>query len=304
MKVLYKYRALGERTNEIVQKRKVWLAKPESLNDPNECRFEVPDPAEVRKVVKETKIHQLSGFIMTADRAHTSGENFFTLRGRSINRLLSRIKKASSLDAKYKIANNFLKDVGATGFSNPYGQPNSIENTMKKVGIFSLSEDARNMLMWSHYGNSHQGLAIGFSASEGSRLADPKYCRAVRYQDGENRFNFSSGRLTGVAYYQNDDGSLRAESYVQIEDEQIQNVLFTKTEVWAYEKEWRYFEQEFGEYDLPGEIIEVIFGLKMSYEQQLEFATLCREHIQNEVQFRKVVRPDGTQNLVLQDAAV
>lgn len=304
MKVLYKYRALGERTNEIIQKGKIWLAKPESLNDPNECRFEAPEPAQVRKVAEETKTHQLSGFITSAHTAHTSGENFFTLRGRSINRLLSRIKKASNLDAKYKIANNFLRDVGATGFSDPYDQPNSIDKTMKKVGIFSLSEDPLNMLMWSHYGNSHQGLAIGFSTSEGSRLADPKCCQAVRYQDGAKTFNFSGGRLTGVAYYRSDDGTLRAEGYVQIEDEQIQNVLFTKTEAWAYEREWRYFEPQFGEYDHPGKIIEVIFGLRMSLEQQREFASLCREHIPNEVQFRKVVRPDGAQNLELQDAAV
>jgi len=160
------------------------------------------------------------------------------------------------------------------------------------------------MLMWAHYGNSHQGLAIGFSASGGSRLADPKCCRAVKYQDGTNAFDFSGGRLAGVAYYHNDDGSLRAEGYVQIDDEQIQNVLFMKTEAWAYEKEWRYFEPQFDEYDLPGEIVEVIFGLKMPIEQQREFASLCREYIRNEVQFRTVVRPDGTQNLELQDAAV
>ncbi|MBK0026982.1 DUF2971 domain-containing protein [Stenotrophomonas sp. S48] len=303
MKILYKYRALSERTSEIIRKKKVWLAKPSSLNDPNECRFEPPDPAQVRKVVADVKNAQLAGFIADAALAQKDGRSFFTLRGRAINRLLSRIKKSSGLDKKHKVAQGFLKEVGTPGFSDPYDQPNSIDRIVERVGIFSLSEDPLNMLMWSHYGDSHKGVALGFAASTGSRLADPKFCQSVRYEDGAMAFDFSVGRLTGVAVIRDPNGTMRTEGYVQIDDRQIQNALFTKTTDWAYEKEWRYYEPTFGEYDHPGELVEVIFGLNLPLKEQEEFALLCRESLGDSVTFRCVTRPNGTQKLELRDAA-
>lgn len=304
MKILYKYRSVGERTTDIICKKKVWLAMPETLNDPNECRFESPDPAQVRQAAEQIKQQQLEGFIMSALTAHRNGQDFFSLKGRLINRLLSRIKKASGQEARYKVAAGFLKEVGSIGFSDAYGQANSIGSNLKNLGIFSLSEDPLNMLMWSHYGDSHKGLAIGFAASNGSRLANPNHCRPVRYKSGASTFDFSGRRSVGLAYYKSLDGGIRPEAYVRIDDEQVQNVIFTKTEDWKYEKEWRYYEPHYGEYDHPGEVAEVVFGLNMPLEEREKFAAVCRGSIGNNVQFRSVVRPHGTQQLQLRDANV
>ena len=304
MKILYKYRAISERTSEIIRKKKVWLAKPSSLNDPNECRFEAPDSAQVRKAVAETKRHQLAGFMAHAAMAQKNGESFFTLRGRVINRLLSKIKKSPGLEQRYKVASAFLKEVGSAGFSDPHDQANSIDKIVQKVGIFSLSEDPLNMLMWSHYGDSHKGVALGFAASTGSRLADPKSCQSIRYEDGAITFDFSVGRLTEVYYAKQPDGTMRMEGSVQINDEQIQKALFTKTTEWGYEKEWRYYEPNFGEYDYPGELVEVVFGLNMPVEERARFAALCRGSLGDSIKFRCVTRPNGTQKLQLQDADV
>jgi hypothetical protein len=40
-----------------------------------------------------------------------------------------------------------------------------IENDVKRSAVFSLSREENNVLMWSHYADSHQGFSVGFSLS-------------------------------------------------------------------------------------------------------------------------------------------
>jgi hypothetical protein len=37
--ILYKYRDLGERTYEILRRKSMWFATPESFNDPFDCNL-------------------------------------------------------------------------------------------------------------------------------------------------------------------------------------------------------------------------------------------------------------------------
>jgi hypothetical protein len=40
-----------------------------------------------------------------------------------------------------------------------------IESSVKKSGIFSLSKEENNVLMWSHYADNHKGFSLGFALS-------------------------------------------------------------------------------------------------------------------------------------------
>ncbi len=40
-----------------------------------------------------------------------------------------------------------------------------IENDVKRSAVFSLSREENNVLMWSHYADSHKGFSVGFSLS-------------------------------------------------------------------------------------------------------------------------------------------
>ncbi|KYP10044.1 MAG: hypothetical protein A0129_15085 [Limnobacter sp. CACIAM 66H1] len=288
---LYKYRPLGDRTEQIFRTSQVWLAKPATLNDPLECRIPAFDPIILQRKSLEAKQHQLSGFIWQAHQAHERKEPFFTLHGREINRLLSRIKKAPDLSRKHRIANDFLRSVGAAGFSRTDTYGDSIEFQLSELGIFSLSEDPCNIPMWAHYGEMHKGIAIGFAPEEGSELANPDFCRPVHYSDEANTFSFEGGHLTGVAYYVDENGETKAQSYIPIEDEQLQRAIFTKTKAWAYEKEWRYVRQKSGLYPIPALIREVIFGLQCTAETKRNYVELVAKHISTSVQFKEVVLP-------------
>ena len=87
----------------------------------------------------------------------------------------------------------------------------------RRLGIYSLSEDPCNILLWSHYANSHMGLCLGFSGR------CPFFASAitVAYQDEYAQID----PLTGFG-----------------EDAHI--LLTRKSTAWEYERERRIVDLE------------------------------------------------------------
>ena len=87
------------------------------------------------------------------------------------------------------------------------------------LGILSLTEKPDNLLMWSHYTNSHEGFVIGFDANNQhfDERRGPndelRYLRKVEYRDQRPQAPLTG--LTGV------------------------DVFLVKSSQWAYEHEWR-----------------------------------------------------------------
>ncbi len=89
----------------------------------------------------------------------------------------------------------------------------------KNVGILSLTEEKNNLLMWSHYAFSHTGFVIGFDSQN-------EFLNFRRSEQDE------FGYLKKVQYKQNRPSLNFAEM-------NSEDVFFTKSIHWAYEKEWR-----------------------------------------------------------------
>jgi len=159
--VLYKYRGINEFTDSIIKDKSVWLAKPKTLNDPLECRVPKFSKAEKNAYAKKVMTNQMQGFAMQMVMAKDTGE-FFGKSPREVRILIGKVKREKDFHKKYRIVNNFLKKVGATGFSSPTDQVDSLKKMIENVGVFSLSEDPMNMLLWSHYGSNHEVLLSGF----------------------------------------------------------------------------------------------------------------------------------------------
>lgn len=83
----------------------------------------------------------------------------------------------------------------------------------KHFGIVCFSRKWTNPLLWSHYADKHQGIAIGFEVPDGP----PFY-----------RVNYSTHRLPVPTRVQNKD---------------VDDLLLTKFEAWEYESEHRCFCQ-------------------------------------------------------------
>ncbi|MFN8750132.1 MAG: DUF2971 domain-containing protein [Pseudanabaena sp.] len=94
-------------------------------------------------------------------------------------------------------------------------------------GILSLSRCRDNILMWSHYADSHQGFVIGFDSE--NKFFTPSKGKAI---DGLRDVKYSRKR---PILPPNGLNSLNPDKM----REWTEHILFTKSEDWAYEQEMR-----------------------------------------------------------------
>lgn len=124
----------------------------------------------------------------------------------------------------------------------------------------------------------HKGLCIGLSVARGMPLGDAGRCLPVRYATTLPAFG-DSGFTTELQLY----GHGQTEVRVSQSDPTFLAVISTKSPRWSYEREWRYVEEGGGEYEWPGPIPEVTFGLKCPSERREHYLGLIREYVAGEV---------------------
>ena len=138
-----------------------------------------------------------------------------------------------------------------------YIMKDTFEYIKSKLGLLSLSSKKNDLLMWSHYANSHQGIVIGFNRHH-------KY-----FSQNKNIHDFE-GLLKIVKYQYK-----RPKIYL-MEDREF---LFTKSNHWKYENEYRVIRKlenliKMGDIyvdKFPQDLISsVTFGLKISEEHKLK----------------------------------
>ena len=89
-----------------------------------------------------------------------------------------------------------------------------------QIGVLCLSEVKDSILMWSHYADCHRGVCLVYDTSNEFFVnAQP-----VRYQRERPRVN----------------------PVTQTNDQMLDNSIFTKSDAWAYEKEWRILHYQGG----------------------------------------------------------
>jgi len=110
---------------------------------------------------------------------------------------------------------------------------NKIKGEKTRLRICSLSRRSDSTLMWTHYADSHRGVAIGLEVDKKHEI------RPVKYE--------------GLSYVQN---ATRFGSH-----ETAKNVLSCKLEPWAYEEEERVFVTDTSYVDVF--VKQIVLGSKM-----------------------------------------
>jgi len=123
----------------------------------------------------------------------------------------------------------------------------------RRMGVFSMTEDKENILLWSHYAAYHNGFCIELRT--------------------DNTF-FSRARH--VDY----DMVLPCLNLLEPWDKLIKHGvagLLTKARNWAYEKEWRIIDVDgVGAQKYPSEALSsVILGCKMSPDNKKQVKEWC-----------------------------
>lgn len=91
--------------------------------------------------------------------------------------------------------------------------------------VLCLTQEKDNILMWSHYAQNHSGTVIEFDTE--ANLFNS--CRKVIYS---NEAPFINGDFT----LKQDISKINTNDY-----QEILKILYTKSDIWKYEKEWRYY---------------------------------------------------------------
>lgn len=140
------------------------------------------------------------------------------------------------------------------------------KNREKHLGVISFSEVWDNLLMWSHYSNSHKGFCVGFNTQ---KLIESNF-----FNNGCKVFYPNNYPLVNPF-----DNDLK----------KITSIFYNKSNDWGYEKEYRmtklfgynrnndefqkqkifYFEDNF--------ISEVILGWKISKEHREKLLIECNK---------------------------
>ena len=117
------------------------------------------------------------------------------------------------------------------------------QREVDRTGVLSLSSTHENILMWSHYACSHSGVCLQFRV-----VVDPPFftpAMPVTYTR-----DLPMPNLLGEDRH-----------------ERAQQLLLTKAEDWAYEREWRILEPDRvpGSRSFPPKLLSAIIrGVKMS----------------------------------------
>ena len=280
---LYKYRGNSEFTNNIFLEQKIWLSNAEGLNDPFECTIQEIAKEYIDKQVKEMMEAHIMGFV------HSSKMN----PDPSKSAILKKIRKVKTLTHQHKIVRDAYKKYAGTTISNPINTFKNFDKQLQKVGIFSLTENPLNELMWAHYGENSKGIAIGFSIAKNSLLTNEDKCLKVDYSDELPKFD-SDGFILETSLYSNGTNKQK----IAFHDSTFKKAISTKSKSWEYEKEWRYVEENSGAYPLPSEITEIIFGLKTDEKTQKKYFSLVKK-LPNfkEVKFYKIQKIPNSNKL-------
>jgi hypothetical protein len=149
-----------------------------------------------------------------------------------------------------------------------------------------FTEDAKNVLMWSHYANHHKGICLRFKVEENQDSSEGKYLfnlNSVPMQMYQVRYNRTKDYPECVNFLDETHG------------EQVANFLITKLKCWCYEKEHRIILYDdatnihkFDKKDLES----IIFGCRIKCENAKKIRKIIEDNYLQEgynVKFCKAV---------------
>jgi hypothetical protein len=154
-----------------------------------------------------------------------------------------------------------------------YEWKGAFNNIRSRMRMFCLSEICNNVMMYSHYADSHQGICLEFLVS-----GDPFYdiLEAVTYNE-----------KIPVFHPFNADLNLQRKELPTIQ-------LLTKSWTWSYEEEWRIIKDGPDPmlYKFPPDLLSsIIFGCRTSSDDKLLIKRLIENRVPS-IQLKEAIKKD------------
>lgn len=269
---LYKYREFNDATLDLLISDRLFFADPSKFNDPLDSNPSIDADIlsdEMELVLRKLVETRVASEMRIAAKAigFEKSNTFKHIRRQSLyqaNRLVDEIRyQATNPDYEFDdpLLILFAQYVEGELLRRYEG------------GIVSLTEREDCPLMWSHYGDQHHGIAIGYS------IPEPRVRAVHKIKYGGSRL-IQASKIAAML-----DGDEEAKREVDAA------VLLKKAHAWRYEKEWRLVGKR-GVQDSILEMEEVVFGLRCPVA--VRYAVLrALEEREPEVKFYEIRQQAG-----------
>lgn len=267
---LYKFHSFNENALSSLINEAVWFSKSEHLNDPYE--------------VINLNQHISDKDYEKAWRKRLGSLNFPN------NTKEKELKKLIS-EKDNRIKNGLLM----------------ISKGMRAIGLYCLTDYPENILMWSHYADSHKGFCIEYKVTPKHILRRNNYIRKVSYTKRYPQLSALDFMPCGECDICKMSNSITLENQFQCRSigKSFDKLIGSKAKDWMYEKEYRIaYEGGPGEKKLPGfmrafeeiglAMSAIICGPKMPDNQR----ETLRKILQNKVEIRNAQLSKGEYKMV------
>ena len=244
-KKIYRYRGLSARTLESLCHDELYFAAPAAFNDPLDCKPTVEsdsDRCTLRLILGElVKRRVVAGTRAALKNARLQGQkaeaHATRLGGQAVRNKLADIEY-NATNPDYEVS----EEEAECRLLTCEIQQELIKQYHRGVCCFSAS--VYNPLLWSHYGDEHRGICIGYSLD---RAPKPKLNKVIY---GGSRIIKTS--MIAQAVLEND---------VEAQNLLDEAVLLRKAPSWRYEREWRLLGNKGGHKSTLA-LQDVTFGLR------------------------------------------
>ena len=262
--VLYKYRNFEKYTLLGLIHGTYWLATPSQLNDP----FDAQLKPVVEPIPEKLFYNEIDSFIS---------------RQKKFNKKIFNFTNVELLYQEGVPSGTLIDNVRA--FTH------SVESIATNIGVFSLSETSTSTTMWSHYGDEHKGICIGYKSDYLLSIPNSSEQRCIN-----PIYYLPEQELSRNAYLLYARSGMGAD--IQLLVDYILFLLSQKSTDWNYEKEWRLLVPYLGgqavEHGLET-IQSITFGLRTPIDVKSTVRKILKN---NKIEYFQSVRHDFHLSLV------
>lgn len=241
----YRYRAFNTNTLDSLCHDTLYFAHPGTFNDPLDC-----SPT----LQPDSSPEELRGLLSDLIRRRVRSEVLESLRKArvKVEGVAAHAEHRALIEARSAIENIAYHatnpDYTASGAEVEVLLLSSqVERELHRYyekGVCCFSTTYASPLLWSHYGEQHRGLCVGYGLD---RLPIPEMHRVV-YGGGRS---VRTSVVIAALVHENPDAKMELD----------RDVLLRKARGWSYEKEYRLLGDQ-GEQTSPLQLKEVTFGLR------------------------------------------
>lgn len=244
---LYKYRQFSTGTLEMLCHDRLYFAHPGTFNDPLDCSpsVECDSSMEEMQGLLSELIHRRvkADVLKSLGRARVKGLDAVAHADKR-----ARAEARTELsEIAYNAKDPFYSEELTSAEVKMALTIRQIETELRRYyerGVCCFSTSYASPLLWSHYGDQHQGLCIGYSLN---RRPKPNPQRVIY---GGKRSVRTTSLIEALVH-----------GNPQAVKELDRDVLLRKARGWGYEKEWRLIGRQ-GAQESPLLLKEVTFGLR------------------------------------------